>query len=146
MNEKVNISFEGFPELPDVRNFYDVDEEFFTDDMVYETTLLIMLFRISKIENGIDNINVFTGEGTQYLQDKESRQKLMTMLNKTYVIMKNGAIYIPDNPCRILIEDRIKYKYTPRLGHNPVKRSVIFYKAKKGDKQVGLEVFSLKVD
>ncbi|GEM_PF-5087335 len=144
MIEKVNISFEGFPELPPLPNCDDVEE--LTDDEKIDIMLLMGLFEISKIENGINNVNVITGEATQHLQDKESRQKLMIMLNKTFVIMKNGAIYIPDNPCRILIEDRIRYKYTPRLGHNPVKRSAIFYKAEKGDKQVGLEIFSLKID
>ena len=142
MSEKVNISFEGFPELPDLPNCEDVEN--LTNEEKMEVMLLIGLFRISKIENGIDNINVFTGKGTQYLKTTDARRRLMMMLNKTFVIMKNGNIYIPDNPCRILIEDRIRYKYTPHLGHNPVKRPAIFYKAVAGDKQIGFELFSLK--
>lgn len=145
MSEQVNISFEGFPELlDDVRNRYDVDADFFTDIELYEMWLLTMLFKISKIENGIDNINVSTGKGTQHLKTINERQSLMMMLNKTFVIMKNGNIYIPDNPCRILVEDRIRYKYTPRVGHDPVKQPAIFYKAGTGDKQIGFELFSLK--
>lgn len=140
--KKFSVSFEGFPDLPDFPN-WDCTEKLTYDEKM-EAILLIGLFRISKIEKGIDNINVFTGEGTQHLKNIVAWQRLMTMVNKTFVIMKNGNIYIPDNPCRILIEDRIRYKYTPRLGHDPVKRPAIFYKAWVGDKQIGFELFSLK--
>ena len=143
MNKKVNLSFEGFPELPDLPNIEGVEK--MTDDEKIEIMLLKGLFAISKIENGIDNINVYTGEGTQYL-NKEGKQNLMMMLNKTFIIMKNGNICLPDNPCRILIEDRIRYKYTSRFGCNPNERSAIFYNAGTGDKRVAFEIFSLKVD
>ena len=141
--KKFSVKFEGFPDLPDLPNCEG--KEKLTHDEEIEVLLLIGLFTISKIEEGTDNINVFTGEGTQYL-NTVGRQNLMMMLNKTFVMMKNVNIYIPDNPCRILVEDRIRYKYTSQQGCNPKSRSSIFYKAGTGDKQFAIEIFSLKID
>ena len=138
--KKFSVKFEGFPDLPDLPNCDGTAK--LTHDEKIEVMLLIGLFKISKIEEGIDNINVFTNEGTQYLKNTEGRQRLMTMLNKTFVIVKNGNIYVPDNPCRILVEDRIKYKYTPRLGHNPAGRTAIFYTA-GNDEKFAIEIFSI---
>ena len=140
--KKFSVSFEGFPDLPDLPNCDGTEK--LTHDEKIEVMLLIGLFKISKIEEGIDNINVFTGEGTQYL-NKDGRQNLMMMLNKTFVMMKNGNIYIPDNPCRILVEDRIRYKYTSQQGGNPKSRSSIFYTA-GNDEKFAIEIFSLKID
>ena len=142
--KKFSVNFAGFPELPDLPNCDGTAK--LTHDEKIEVMLLIGLFKISKIEEGIDNINVFTNEGTQYLKNTEDRQRLMTMLNKTFVIVKNGNIYVPDNPCRILVEDRIRYKYTSQQGCDPKSRSSIFYKAGTGDEQFAIEIFSLKID
>ena len=111
-------------------------------EIVQKDTKQIPEYR--EIEEEIDNINVYTGEGTQYL-NKDGRQNLMMMLNKTFVMMKNGNIYIPDNPCRILVEDRIRYKYTSQQGGNPKSRSSIFYTA-GNDEKFAIEIFSLKID
>lgn len=48
MNKKVNISFEGFPELPGLPNIEGVEK--LTDDKKIEIMLLKGLFAISKIE------------------------------------------------------------------------------------------------
>lgn len=101
-----NVNF-----IQNAMRFLSDDE--ITKEQALECMLLYDLFRMSKVIDMGSEMNVRLSNVTCFL-DANKRSQLMILLAKSAIIKTDGYIYIPYNPARILVEDRMKYvKYKP---------------------------------